>query len=292
MHIRLQRRDFLKASAALGLAGMTTWNQHEEAHASTKDSWPFYAFDNGLAGVTSPEDKCRLLQELGYDGIECHLNATELPQMLEQLDKYRLKLFGIYTTPWLEDPLPRYWGDWIRLLKGRNTRIEMAIRSRNLKPSDIAGDPLAETLIKGVSDLCADSGPVVSIYPHADMWTERVDDGVRLATRLQRKNVGTNFNLVHWQWVRQTRPLEIVMREAFSHLRLVTVNGLKGPANGRQRIRPLDETDYDLRGFLSLVRKVGYSGPVGLQCYSVAEPPVIHLKRSIETWRLLTATPA
>jgi len=277
----------MKLSVAAGMAGLATIGQAAEARAADKAPWPFYAFENGLTGVASPEDQCKLLQELGFDGVEIHLNPAKLPKMLDQLDKHRLKLFGIYTTPWLEDPLPSDWGDWIKLLKGRETRIEMAISSRTRKPSDAAGDSMAESLLKKVSDLCDDTGPIASVYPHADMWTERVDDGVRLAKRLQRKNVGTNFNLVHWQWVPQSRPLKTALQEAIPHLFLVTINGLKGPSTGRQQIRPLDDSDYDLREFLGVVRDVGYVGPVGLQCWSIAEPPAIHLKRSIESWKRL-----
>jgi len=70
----------------------------------------------------------------------------------------------------------------------------------------------------------------------------------------------------------------------------VTLNGLKGPAGRRQQIRPLDDSDYDLKGFLTLAREIGYKGPMGLQCYGIVEPPAVHLKRSIEGWKTLNAT--
>src|SRR5665213_1269818 len=91
---------------------------------------------------------------------------------------------------------------------------------------------------------------------------ERVEDGVRLASQLHRPNVGTNFNLVHWKWVPQTRPLEQALREAMRHLMLVSINGLAGRA-----IVPLDQGDYDLAGFLTMLRQIGYDGRVGLQGY-------------------------
>lgn len=251
-------------------------------------SWPFYAFDNGLGGVPGLEAKCKLLKDLGYDGLEYHLNPAETPKMLEQLDKHGLKMYGLYTTPRLEDPIPA-WGGWIKELKGRDTRIEVGIISKTFKPSDPAGDEKGVALVKAISDFCADTGPVVSIYPHTGFWTEKTEDGVRMAKLSERKNVGTNFNLVHWQWVKPNRPVETVLQEALPHLFLVTFNGLKGPATGRQQIRPLDDSDYDMQGFIATVKKVGYTGPIGLQCYSVKEPPAEHLKRSLETWRKLVA---
>jgi sugar phosphate isomerase/epimerase len=288
MRSTLTRRGFLTTSAAAAAAGLIARSRAEDAPAPKKAPWPLYAFDNGLGAVKGIEDKCKLLKDLGYDGLEYHLNPAEMPKMLEALDKHGLKMFGIYTVPFVEDPVPA-WGDWIKVLKGRETRIEMGIRGKAFKPSDPAGDEKGVALVKAISDLCADTGPVVSIYPHAGFWTERVDDGVRIAKAANRKNVGTNFNLVHWQWLKQTRTVEDALRDALPHLFLVTFNGLKGPATGRQQIRPLDDSDYDLPGFLATVKKVGYTGAIGLQCYSIKEAPAEHLKRSMDTWRKLTA---
>lgn len=288
MHTQVTRRDVL--SGAMSFAGAAAM-AGAAARAKQKPvaRWPFYSFDNGLRDVKGVDAKVKLLKDLGYAGLEYHLDPTELPKMLEALDKHGLKMFGIYTVPSLEQGIPDDWGEWIKKLAGRKTRIEMAIRSKKFKSSDPAGDKIGGAMVKKVSDFCGDTGPVVSIYPHTNSWTERVEDGVRMAKLAGRKNVGTNFNLVHWQWVKQTRPLAEVLTEALPHLFLVTLNGLKGPKDSRQKIRPLDESDYDLGGFLKLVRKVGYTGPVGLQCYSIKNPAADHLKRSMATWRKLLA---
>jgi sugar phosphate isomerase/epimerase len=280
----LTRRAFVACSAA----GLVAAHIRVARAAEAKAPWPFYAFGNGLQNkdLASPAEKAKLLKDLGYDGIEEHLNPGALPAWLEALDKHGLKLYGIYTTPSI-DGAPPAWGDWIKLLKGRETRIEVALGSKEFKRSDPAGDEKGEAFLKAVSDLCADTGPVVTVYPHANNWTERVEDGVRLAKRVNRKNVGTNFNLVHWQWIKPSPPIEEALTTALPHLFLVTLNGLKGPATSRQQIRPLDDSDYDLAGFLALVKKVGYKGPVGLQCWSIKDPPAEHLKRSMKTWREL-----
>lgn len=279
---QLNRREMLKALGLAALGGSAG-----RAAGNAAPHWPFYAFDNGLLGVKGLQAKCKLLKDLGYAGLEYHMDHRELPLMLEQLDKHGLKMFAIYTVPFMEDPLDPKLAGSIKLLKGRDTRLELGIRSKRFKPSDLAGNEAAVALVKRVSDLCGDSGPVVSIYPHVGFWTERVEDGVRMAKLSGRANVGTNFNLVHWAWLKQPREMETVLREALPHLFLLTLNGLKGPANTRQAIRPLDESDVDLLGFLKLLAKVGYTGPVGLQCYSIKEPAAEHLKRSMETWRAM-----
>jgi len=159
----------------------------------------------------------------------------------------------------------------------------LAIQSKKFKPSDAAGDAEALELIDAVADRAADTGPVVSVYPHTGAWTELVDDGVRLAQAARasgRKNVGTNFNLVHWKWVKQARSLDETLKDSLPYLYLVTVNGLDG-----NRIVSLDQGNYDLPGFVTVLKKTGYGGRIGLQGFGIPGPSAEHLKRSIDKWR-------
>jgi len=284
---KLNRRDFAKA-AAVGAAGLAAMARRAPAARAPKQGkwtpWPFFAFGNGLGSVKTLEGKCKLLKDLGYSGLEIHLNHAQLPKLLEQLDKHSLKLWAVYTVPLLENPVDAKLGESIKLMTGRPTRIEMAIRSRKHKPSDPAGDAKGLEMVKRVSDLCGDTGPVVSVYPHTGFWTERLEDGVRLAKASGRKNVGANFNLVHWKWVKQTRPVAAALKESLPHLFSVTINGLK-KSGRRDRIVSLDQGEYDMAAFLGIVKKVGFTGPVGLQCWSIREPSQVHLKRSIQKYR-------
>ncbi|MBN1421954.1 MAG: sugar phosphate isomerase/epimerase [Planctomycetes bacterium] len=297
MNDRMTRRTFVTNAA--GLAGLALAAGRGSARAGSAEAekkpasgsappppppwkpWPFYAFENGLGTIPKFEDKVKLLADLGYAGIGAYMNHHELPKQLELLDERKLKLFSLYNTPVLGETLDPGLAISIRRLKGRDTRIELGIRrDEATAPSDPDGDERAMALIRPLSALCGDTGPVVSIYPHAGFWTERVEDGVRLARLSRRKNVGTNFNLVHWHWIKQERPLEVVLKEALPCLFLVSINGHKG-----RDIVPLDEGDYDVLGFLRVLKKVGYKGPVGLQCYSVKGPSEVHLERSIGKWR-------
>ena len=285
MRDELNRRDFARAAAA-GLVGLPAVARSLAAAepAEKKEAvWPLYAFGNGLGTVRTIEDKCKLLADLGYAGIEHNLGG-DLAKMIECLDKHGLVLNAVYTVPMLEDFVPASWAESIKQMKCRPTRIEMGIRSKQFKASATEGDEKAAELMKAVSDLCADTGPVVSVYPHTGFWTERVDDGIRLAKLIGRKNVGTNFNLVHWYWVKEPRPVEVVLKEAAPYLKTVTINN--GTKAGR-KIASLDEGDYDLVGVMTAVKQIGYTGMVGLQGYSVPGPSEVHLKRSMDAWKKL-----
>ncbi len=265
------------AASATALSGLPA-----NSAASKPIRWPFYAFDNGLRSpsVRTLEAKCKLLKDLGYVGLEYHIDHAEMPAMLEQLDRHGLKMNAIYYTPRVGKPLDPRLPEMIGRLKGRDTRIEMAIGCNNCKPSDTSRDQDGVDMLKRVSDMCADTGPSISIYPHTGCWTERVEDGVRMAKLVGRKNLGTNFNLVHWKWVKQTIPLERLLRQSLPHIFAVTINGHAG-----RRIVSLDQGDFDIQAFMALVHKVGYAGDVGLQCYSVEGDSRDHLKRSMQKWR-------
>lgn len=242
----------------------------------------FFAMDTGLRGADVPDlkSKVALLKKLGYAGIGYTYNPRELPKLLELLDAQGLELSAIYMSPAIEDKLDPTLAETVKLLQGRRTRLEMALRSKKLKPSDPSGDGSAVALLRQLSDLVGNSGPVVSVYPHTNFWAERVEDGIRLAQKVERKNVGTHFNLVHWKWVKQTRDLPDLLKDARPHLMCVTVNGLTG-----KQIVSLEKGDYDIDAFLKLLKSTGYRGPVGLQGYSVPGPSAGHLQRSMTRWQ-------
>jgi sugar phosphate isomerase/epimerase len=196
------------------------------------------------------------------------------------LDESRLQLACVYLSPSLGEVLDPRLPESIKRMKGRPTRIELAIQSKRFRPSDPAGDEAGVDLVKRVSDMAGDLGPVVSIYPHAGAWTERVQDGVRLSRLADRKNVGTNFNLVHWSWLKQDEPLEKVLRQALPYLKTVSINGLDG-----RKIVPLDQGGYDVTAVMRTLQHTGYKGPVGFQGYGIPGPSRTLLERSMHKWR-------
>ena len=247
--------------------------------------WTLYSFDNGLNGPDVPEigAKAALLKKLGYAGMTDHYGLHRLAQVLEALDKEGLEFASLYWTPKVEDELDPQLRDAITLLRGRRARIEIGFLSKQFKPSDPAADAKAVETIRRVAEWCGDTGPVVSIYPHKGFWTERVEDGVRLARQVGLKTVGTNLNLVHWKWVPELKPLDALLAEAAPHLMLVTINGLD--TKNKNAIVSLADGDFDVAPWLAAVKKAGYNGPIGLQCYSIKGPSEDHLKRSMAKWQ-------
>ena len=114
---------------------------------------------------------------------------------------------------------------------------------------------------------------------------------MRVARKVDRKNVGVMFNLCHWLKVDDEKNLERVLKLALPHLFAVTINGADrglGRRGGWNRlIQPLGSGTFDIAGFLRMLRKLGYAGPVGLQCYGLRGDAREHLTRSMAAWRKL-----
>jgi sugar phosphate isomerase/epimerase len=132
------------------------------------------------------------------------------------------------------------------------------------------------------------------LYPHTRFWLERVEDGIRLARKMQPAKVQVMFNLCHWLAVSDEKNLAPLLTEAKPYLAAITINGadraVEIHAKTGKWIQPLDSGSFDLSGFLKAVNDSGYRGPIGLQCYGITGDSREHLARSIAAWRKLSAS--
>lgn len=274
------------AAAAAAAATATAETKRPAQPLRDVTAWSLYAFDNGLNGpdVPSVEAKVALLKRLGFAGMTDHFNLQRLGSVVKELDRHGLELASVYHTPFLEDDPEPELAEIIRLLAGRRTRIELGLRSRTFKSSDPAGDERGLHWLRHVANLCRDSGPVVSVYPHKWFWTERLEDGLRLARKAADPRIGTNFNLIHWQITPPRRPVAELFAEAIPHLSLVTICGINRDQTSPE-VLPLNQGDFDLAGCLAELKRAGYRGPIGLQCYGIKGDSKPHLEASIRRWR-------
>ena len=54
-------------------------------------------------------------------------------------------------------------------------------------------------------------------------------------------------------------------------------------------IQTLDKGSFDQVAFFKMLREIGFSGDVGLQCYAIKGDPKENLERSIVAWRAILA---
>ena len=256
---------------------------------------PFFALcmdTHDSAKRTLPQ-QAALLAELGYDGAG-HLWLDDLDQRLATLDAVGLDLFQVYLRVDLRPGKTSYdgrLGDVLPRLKDRGVMLTLLVSG--LPPSDPSGDDRAVEIVREIADLAAPFGVRVALYPHSGDWLERTDDGLRVIRKADRPNVGVMFNLCHWLKAGKEDDPNALLARAIPHLMAVTLNGADSAAEIRagagQWIQPLGNGSFDLAALLKRLRSLGYTGPVGLQCYGITGDARKHLTQSIAAWRVLSA---
>lgn len=263
-------------------------------HAEELDN-PFFAMDTGTPSGFSAA-KISMLADVGYTGVDFSAlsffdrSVDQLPEVLAAVDEHGLTLYGVYLDVFVDDgTCPPDVARTIEMLRGRQeTVVWAALRSARHEPGSSAGDRAAVATVRAVADLAAAAGLQVALYPHAGFYAERVADNVRIAKAVGRENVGVTWNLCHWLKVEGGRDFEKTAALALPHLTRVTVSGADTPEGdlGWDRlIQPLDAGSYDVYGFVSRLRKLGYRGPIGLQGYGIGGDHRAVLARSLGAWK-------
>ncbi len=257
---------------------------------SPADVNPFFAMDTG----TKDEDhqtfqqQVEMLKALGYDGMD-HTGVDNLEEHLYQLDKNGLRLFAVYLDVWA-DKDKQWYNDGleqaVKQLKGRDVVLWVPIRSNDFKPSDESGDDAAVTIVRKIADLAADSGLDVALYPHSFFQLEKIADAVRIATKVDRDNVGVTFNLCHWLRT-DNSDVKKTLNDAAPYLKMVTINGADYQGDWKQLIQPLDAGEFDVSQVIKILDENRYDGPIGLQGYGIGGDVSENLERSISAWQKL-----
>jgi sugar phosphate isomerase/epimerase len=253
---------------------------------------PFFALcmDTHDAKKRSLEEQARMLKELGYAGA-AHLWLDNVEERLATLDRAGLKLFQIYIRidlgPKAKEAYDQRLAQVLPLLKGKGVQLAPLVIGGT--PSDASLDERAAATVKEIAAAAAPYGVKVALYPHQKHWLETVQDGLRVAAKVSKPEVGVMFNLCHWLRVGSEDELRPLVRSAMPRLLSVSINGADRGAEIKagtgKWIQPLGSGTFDMLGFLRELRDAGYRGPIGLQCYGIPGDAAVHLEQSMAAWR-------
>ena len=293
---------FFGFAAALGLLStpQAAAQNKTESVAKKELSNPFFVFNNGVKDekYDTPEKQARMLKELGYDGMEKN-GLDGFHEVRAELDRQGLKLYTVYVHVNLDPDTPHYdqrLPEVIRSLKGRETMLWLLMTSKGktFSPSAREGDAVAVPLLREIADLAQASGIRIMLYPHIGVWMESVSHAIELVKKVNRRNVGLTFNLCHWLALtkpEEEKSLRPLLEQAMPYLFAVSLNGATHIADKSNRpkweslIQPLGQGTFDTYGLIRTLRDLGFTGPVGLQCYNVKGDKYENLKTSMATWR-------
>ncbi|MCP4262945.1 MAG: DUF1080 domain-containing protein [Planctomycetes bacterium] len=253
---------------------------------------PFFAMDTGTKDEKhkTAKEQVEMIKELGYVGIGCTAGKG-LSEMFEELEKNELRLFAVYLGANIDTDQTKYGPELkeaIEVLKGSNSILWLFVQSKKFKPSTVEGDTRAVEVIREISDMAAEAGLRVSLYPHTGFWLEKVEDAIRLAKKVDRKNVGVTFNLCHWLRTDDEKNMRSLIVSAMPHLFVVSINGAdSGGKDWKQLIQTLDRGTFNIGRFLRTLKRAGYTGPIGFQGYGIGGDAYDNLSRTMDAWRKL-----
>jgi sugar phosphate isomerase/epimerase len=280
-------KHLLVLSLVLGAVLLRPAVAAEPSGPKTNAFFPF-CIDTHDAKKRNLEQQAALLKELGYDGVG-HLWLDNIPERLKTLDDAGLKLFQITMTVDITPDKRAYdpkFKEIMPLLKGRG--VQFLLLMNGLKPSDPAGDERAVEIIREMAAVASESGAQILLYPHSYMWMEKIEDAVRVADKVDRTNVGVMFNLCHWLRVTKDRDYKSRLAKAMPRLWAVSINGadeFDDKPGWAHYIQPLGRGSFDMAAFLKTLRQLGYTGPIGLQCFGIPGDARDNLAESIKAWR-------
>ncbi len=142
--------------------------------------------------------------------------------------------------------------------------------------------------VREIAALAKEAGAQILLYPHTNDWLERIEDAVRVADKVDRPNVGVMFNLCHWLRVSKDRDYRSRLTKAMPRLWAVSLNGadeFDDQPGWAHYIQPLGRGSFDMKAFLKTLQELGFTGPIGLQCFGIPGDAHDHLAESMKAWR-------
>ena len=182
----------------------------------------------------------------------------------------------------------------IDAMEGKDGTIWVWVR--DAKPDGSVTDEKVESFIRGILDYAVSKGVKVILYPHYNTYFPTTEDALVLVEKINHPSLGVAINLCHelMSGKGSVAALKQTFEKAKGRISTVIISGslieLDRTSVGSMNdstIRSLDDSPYDLRPFMQLIKTSGYQGPVGFINFRLKDPED-YLKRTIERWRELS----
>jgi len=263
---------------------------HWQDHHFAMTNW-FYNYK-----WSEPAAQIGILAECGYGGAMLSLKDDPnrwnmLPAYLAALKEHNLRLTAIHMRFYIEDgTYPQVIKDNLPLLKDTQVILIPSVGSRKkLDRKDPQAIEMAVKILREMSDDAEQYGlGGIAPYMHIGNWIETIDDNVRIAKAVDRRNVGAMFHLHHWQAVgnRDLETLRKDLSEAKPYLMIVVIQGTDQD-NATHKI--LGEGSFDMVPLVSILREIDYQGPLGTMGYTQRGDIPDKLKRAFQAWGKIKA---
>lgn len=263
---------------------------HWQDHHFAMTNW-FYKYK-----WSEPATQIDVLAECGYDGAMLSLKDDPkrwkmLPGYLAALKKHDMRLAAIHARFYIEDgTYPQVIKDNLPLLKDTKVVLVPSVASRKkMGRKDPKAVAMAVKILHEMSDDAKKYGlGGVAPYMHAGNWIETIDDDVRIAKAVDRRNVGVMFHLHHWQAVgnRDLDKLREDLVKAKPYLMIVVIQGTD---KDKATHKVLGEGSFDMVPLVGMLGEIDYQGPLGTMGYTQSGDIPGKLKQAYRAWGKIKA---
>ncbi|MBL7133997.1 MAG: sugar phosphate isomerase/epimerase [Phycisphaerae bacterium] len=243
-----------------------------------------------------PAAQIAILAERGYDGVMLSLKDDPrrwkmLPAYLAAIKKHKVRLAAIHARFYIEDgTYPQVIKDNLPLLKGTKVVLVPSVGSRKkLDRKDPKAVEMAVKILREMSDDAKKHGlGGIAPYMHIGNWIETIDDNLRIAMAVDRRNVGVMFHLHHWQAVgnRDQDKLRADLTRAKPYLMIVVIQGTD---KDKATHKILGEGTFDMVPLVRTLREIDYRGPLGTMGYTQSGDIPGKLDRAYKAWEKIKA---
>lgn len=166
---------------------------------------------------------------------------------------------------------------------------------RDAKPNGSVTDEKVEAFIRGILEYAVSKGVKVILYPHYNTYFPTTEDALALVEKINHPSLGVAINLCHELMSDKggLAALKQTFERAKGRISTVIISGAQITLDrtsvttmNASTIKSLDDSSYDLRPFMRLIKDSGFEGPVGFINFKLPNPED-YLKRTIKRWKEL-----
>ena len=256
----------------------------------------------------NPEKQIRLLKERGYDGVMLSLKDDPdrwamLPRYLDALASHGMHLDAIHARFYLEDgSYPQVIKDHLPLLRDTGVILVPSVGTRGRSDQAARHDPeLVAACITTLREMADDARAFglggVAPYMHINNWIESLDDNLRIANAVDRRNVGVMFHLHHWTAIAKRQHDAVApdqpyrvdqhalardIRRAYPYLMIVVIQGQDNDAATHKIV---GEGSFDMVPLVQTLHEIGYRGPLGTMGFTQQGDIPGKLTKAMGAWQ-------
>ncbi|MCZ6674080.1 MAG: TIM barrel protein [Verrucomicrobia bacterium] len=272
-------------------------------HAKTKNE-PRSLYTYSFGGIEDMEvgDAVKMLGDLGYAGIAVEGRGEESLDRLDQYYQWSERKGDDFevVNAFMAHRFSQYgFSDdahkaAIDRLEGKDGTIWVWVKD-DIQDGSIT-DEKVEAFIRGIFEYAVSKEVKVILYPHYNTFYPTVEDALPLVEKINHPSFGIAVNLCHELMSDKgdTAALAHTFEIAKHRISSIIISGSQIELDrtsvvtmNKSTIKSLDNSEYDLRPFMRLIKESGFEGPIGFINFNLPTKPEDYLERSMKRWEEL-----